>query len=59
MTKQEIIEYVKNCPYSSKTIDSMQTCNLEFHYRKICPSEKCICAKKFGLKMMEVEHEWN
>ena len=25
-------------------------CSLEFHHRKICPSEKCFCADKFGYK---------
>lgn len=47
MTKEEIKEYVKNCPYSDKSIDTMHTCALEFHYRKICPSKKCACAKRF------------
>lgn len=47
MTKEEIQEYVKNCPYSDKSIDSIHTCDLEFHYRKICPSPKCACATKF------------
>lgn len=26
------------------------SCGLEFHYRKVCPSEECVCAEKFGLK---------
>ena len=47
MTNDEIKEYVRKCPYSDKSIDSMHTCDLEFHYRKICPSAKCACAKKF------------
>ena len=47
MTKAEIKEYVKNCPYSDKSIDTTHTCALEFHYRKICPSKKCACAKRF------------
>jgi len=50
MTREEINEYVKNCPYSSKTIDSLQTCSLEWHYRKICPTKDCFCAERFGLK---------
>ena len=49
MTKEEIEEYVRNCPYSDKSIDSRHSCDLEFHYRKICPSSECACAKKFGL----------
>lgn len=49
MTKEEIKIYVQNCPYSDKSIDTIHTCDLEFHYRKICPSKDCICAKKFGL----------
>lgn len=47
MTKKEIEEYVKNCPYSDKSIDTMHTCGLEFHYKKICPSKECICARRF------------
>lgn len=47
MTIEEIKEYVKKCPHSDKSIDSMHTCNLEFHYRKICPSKECACAKLF------------
>ena len=49
MTKEEIKEYVRNCPYSDKSIDSRHTCDLEFHYRKICLSPECACAKLFGL----------
>lgn len=49
MTKEEINKIVKDCPYADKSIDSMHTCDLEFHYRKICPSPKCICAERFGL----------
>lgn len=49
MTKDEIKEYVRNYPYSDKSIDSIHTCDLEFHYRKICPSSRCICAEKFGM----------
>lgn len=47
MTKEEITQYVKNCPYSDKSIDTIHSCGLEFHYRKICPSKECVCAKKF------------
>ena len=49
MTREEITAYVKNCRYSDKSIDSIHTCDLEWHYRKICPSKECICAKFFGL----------
>lgn len=49
MTKEEINKIVKECPYADKSIDSMHTCDLEFHYRKICPSPECLCAKRFGL----------
>ena len=49
METVEIKEYVKNCPYSDRSIDDMHSCDLEFHYRKICPSSECICAEKFGL----------
>lgn len=55
MTKEEIREYVKKCPYSDKSIDSIHTCDLEFHYRKICPSPECLCDEKFGLKKQTVE----
>ena len=58
MTKEEIKIYVQNCPYSDKSIDTIHTCDLEFHYRKICPSKDCICAKKFGLiEESEERHE--
>lgn len=60
MTPKEIDNYIVNCPYFSgkNTIDRkiingeythIGSCDLEFHYEKICPSEKCVCAKKFGL----------
>ena len=55
MTNEEIKEYIKKCPYSDKSIDSMHSCSLEFHYKKICPSPECLCANKFGLKK-EVSH---
>ena len=47
MTKEEINDYVKKCPYSDKSIDTIHSCDLEFHYRKICPSQECLCAKLF------------
>lgn len=50
MTKEEINKIVKDCPYSDKSIDSIHTCDLEWHYRKICPSSECICAKRFGIE---------
>ena len=53
MTGEEIKDYVKKCPYADKSIDTIHTCDLEFHYRKICPSAECACAKKFGLKEVE------
>ena len=56
ITKEEINKVVKECPYADKSIDSMHTCDLEFHYRKICPSPECICAEKFGL--LQKEREW-
>lgn len=55
MTRDEINEYVRNCPYSDKSIDSIHSCKLEFHYRKICPSSSCICAKRFGIAESEDE----
>lgn len=52
MSDKEIQEYVRKCPYfgNPETIDSTSSCDLEFHYRPICPSEECICAEKLGLK---------
>lgn len=57
MSEQEIQNYVRKCPYfgSPKTIDSMSYCKLEFHYRAICPSPKCLCAKKLGWRGEEDE----
>ena len=60
MIAREIDDYITKCPYFSgkntvdrKIIDGELThigsCSLEFHYEKICPSEKCICSRKFGL----------
>ena len=61
MTRTEIDEYICKCPYFSgaKCIDRsvlgthIGSCELEFHYKKICPSSKCICADKFGLAESE------
>lgn len=47
MTEAEIKEYVRKCPYSDKSIDTIHSCDLEFSYKKICPSKECACAKKF------------
>ena len=47
MTKEEINKVVKECPYADKSIDSMHTCDLEFHYS--------ICAERFGLLQKEQE----
>jgi hypothetical protein len=52
MTNKEIDEYILKCPYFSgkNTIDRsalgthIGSCDLEFHYRKICPSVECLCA---------------
>lgn len=40
--KRAIIE---KCPYFY-----FGECDLEFHHRKICPSEECVCADLFGYK---------
>ena len=58
MSEQEIQDHARKCPYfgNPKTIDSMSYCKLEFHYRAICPSPKCLCAKKFGWRGEEDEH---
>lgn len=53
MTEEEIKKYVNQCPHSDKSIDATHTCDLEFHYRKICPSKDCFCSEKFGLKFKE------
>ena len=57
MNKKEIQNYVRKCPYfgNPKTIDLQSSCGLEFHYRPICPSPNCLCARKLGLKE-EVVH---
>lgn len=60
MTAKQIDDYIVKCPYfgGANCIDRkfiegeavhIGSCALEFHYRKICPSEKCHCAKMFGL----------
>ena len=46
MTEEDIKKYVNQCPHSDKSIDATHTCDLEFHYRKICPTIECLCAKK-------------
>ena len=59
MTAKEIDEFITKCPYFSgkntinrKVINGELThigsCDLEFNYEKICPSEKCVCANKLG-----------
>lgn len=61
MLPKEIDTHIINCPYfgGKESIDRriingelthIGHCKLEFHYRKICPSEKCVCATLFGLK---------
>lgn len=59
MTNEEIKEYIKKCPYSDKSIDSIHSCDLEFHYKKICPSPECLCANKFGLKKRGIAYIWS
>lgn len=51
MTDKEIQEYVRKCPYfgNPEVIDSHSSCGLEWNYNPICPSSKCLCAKKLGL----------
>ena len=60
MKAKEIDFLITNCPYfggtetiNRKVFDDGLThvgcCYLEHHYRPICPSEECICAKQFGL----------
>lgn len=64
MITKEIDKYITQCPYFSgkNTIDRKEingeythigSCALEFHYKKICPSEKCLCAKKFDMRGAE------
>jgi len=50
--------YVMKCLYFSgkNSIDRSKygthigSCDLEFHYEKVCPSHECICAERLGLK---------
>jgi len=50
--------YIMKCPYFAEknTIDRSKygthigSCDLEHHYRKICPSHECLCAERLGLK---------
>lgn len=39
---------IMKCPYYD-----YGTCDLEFHYEKICPSEKCVCAKAMGYSNLD------
>lgn len=57
--RRNVIEtYIMKCPYftGKNTIDRsaygthIGACDLEFHYRKICPSSDCLCAERLGLK---------
>ena len=68
MTVKEIDAHIMACPYfgGKDCIDRkifadgmthIGSCALEFHYRKICPSEECICAKKFELKGTNNEYK--
>ena len=59
ISRQAAIDaYITNCPYFSgkNTIDRsvygthIGACSLEYHYEKICPSPKCLCAEGLGLK---------
>lgn len=57
--RQDIDAYITKCPYFSgnDTINRsiygthIGSCDLEFHYGKICPSPECVCAKRMGLKI--------
>lgn len=50
--------YIMKCPYfaGKNTIDRSKygthigSCDLEHHYRKVCPSNECFCAERLGLK---------
>lgn len=57
MTEEEIKKYVNQCPHSDKSIDATHTCDLEFHYRKICPTIECLCAKKVWAEIKG--EKWN
>jgi len=57
MRSEEIDRIICACPYfqGKNTINRsvigthIGSCDLEFHYRKICPSSECLCADRFGL----------
>lgn len=66
MTPKEIDNFIMQCPYfggkniiDRKTIDGelvhIGECDLEWNYRKICPSAQCACARKMGFR--EADHE--
>lgn len=59
ISRQAAIDaYIMKCPYfaGKNTIDRSKygthigSCDLEHHYRKICPSHECLCAERLGLK---------
>ena len=58
---KEIDAHIMACPYFSgknladrRAINGemthMGSCGLEFHYEKVCPSDKCLCAEILGFK---------
>ena len=57
ISRQAVEEYIMNCPYfaGKNTIDRSKygthvgSCDLEHHYRKVCPSSECLCAERLGL----------
>lgn len=62
ISRQAMIEeYIMKCPYfaGKNTIDRsaigthIGSCDLEYHYRKVCPSNECLCAERLGLKKEE------
>ena len=59
ISRQAAIDaYIMKCPYfaGKNTIDRSNigthigSCDLEHHYRKVCPSNECLCAERLGLK---------
>ena len=58
ISRLEIEAYIMKCPYfaGKNTIDRSNigthigSCDLEHHYRKVCPSNECLCAERLGLK---------
>lgn len=58
ISRQEIEAYIMTCPYfgGKNTINRSNlgthigSCDLEHHYRKVCPSNECFCAERLGLK---------